>query len=267
MRKLAVTIGSLVLLSGCNGVPFFEKEAVQQEEYDLSKGEKDIAQTESDASEKDFVLESVYFNDLAVVNGKNMIQNPTNIMVLVNKEFALPDFYAPDDLVRPNVAFSFGDQDIEKSYMRKEAADALEKMFSDAMNNGIQLFAVSGYRSYDRQQQVYNAEVSRVGEELAVQAVAVPGFSEHQTGLSMDISSESAQFALSEQFGRTLEGKWLQNNAHRFGFILRYPKGKENITGYKYESWHYRYVGVKAATEIYENDLTLEEYFNKVKKI
>lgn len=280
MKKLAVAIGSLVLLTGCNGIPFLEKETVKQEahapieeqevtENDSSKGEhdNDSLNTETDRSEGSFVLESVFFNDISVVNGKNVIQNPTNTMVLVNKEFALPDGYVPEDLVRPNVAFSFGDQDIEKSYLRKEASDALEKMFGDAANNGFHLFAVSGYRSYDRQQQVFNAEVSRVGEELAVQAVAVPGFSEHQTGLSMDISSESAGFALSEQFGETAEGKWLHENAHRFGFILRYPSGKEGITGYQYESWHFRYVGVKAAAEIYENDLTLEEYFNKVKKI
>ena len=117
------------------------------------------------------------------------------------------------------------------------------------------------------QKSVFDAEVNKVGYEKAVQAVAVPGNSEHQTGLSMDISSESAQFALTEQFGETAEGKWLANNAHRFGFILRYPKGKEGITGYQYESWHYRYVGVKAATEIYENQLTLEEYFKVVEKI
>ncbi|WP_394231613.1 D-alanyl-D-alanine carboxypeptidase family protein [Niallia oryzisoli] len=269
MKKFAVTIGSLVLLTGCNGIPFLEQETVKQEAQAPSEEHKvteSASNSELDNSEG-FVLESDYFNNIAVINGKNVIQNPTNIMVLVNKEFALPDGYAPDDLVRPNVAFSFGDQDIEKSYLRKEAADALERMFGDAANNGIQLFAVSGYRSFDRQQQVFDAEVSRVGEELAVQAVAVPGFSEHQTGLSMDISSESAGFALSEEFGETVEGKWLHENAHRFGFILRYPSGKEGITEYQYESWHYRYVGVKAAAEIYENDLTLEEYFNKVKKI
>lgn len=283
MKKLAATIGSLVLLTGCNGIPFLEKENVKHEEQaaiqeqDQSELAEDDAitsvndkgsnKTDTDGAKGELVLESVYFNDISVVNGKNVIQNPTNMMVLVNKEFSLPDGYEPDDLVRPNVAFSFGDQDIEKSYLRKEAADALEKMFADAASNGIQLFAISGYRSYDRQQEVFNAEVSRVGEEQAIQAVAVPGFSEHQTGLSMDISSKSAGFALSEQFGKTAEGKWLKENAHRFGFILRYPKGKENITDYQYESWHYRYVGKKAASDIFKNDLTLEEYFNKVKKV
>ena len=212
-------------------------------------------------------LEAALFNEVVQVNGKNVIQNATNTMALVNKEYALPDGYAPSDLVRPKVEFSFGDQDIEKSYLRKEAAAAMELMFSDALKNGIHLFAVSGYRSYERQKVVFDAEVNKVGYEKAVQAVAVPGNSEHQSGLSMDISSESAQFGLTEQFGETPEGKWLANNAHRFGFIQRYPKGKEGITGYQYESWHYRFVGVKAATEIFENGLTLEEYFNIVEKI
>lgn len=169
--------------------------------------------------------------------------------------------------MRPKVEFSFGNQDIEKSYMRKEAAKALEDMFNGAKKSGITLYAVSGYRSYNRQTEVYDAEVSRVGEEKAVQAVAYPGNSEHQTGLAMDISSESADFLLTEGFGETKEGKWLKENAHLYGFILRYPKGKEKITQYKFEPWHFRYVGKKSAKDIYENDWTLEEYFKVVRKI
>jgi len=151
--------------------------------------------------------------------------------------------------------------------MRKEAATALEKMFAEAKSAGIDLAAVSGYRSYGRQNTLFNAEVKRVGKERAVEAVAFPGSSEHQTGLTMDISSRSNNFNLNEEFETTKEGIWLRHNAHKYGFILRYPKGKEDITGYMYEPWHFRYVGVKAATEIYENDWTLEEYFENVKKI
>ncbi len=244
------------------------------ERVPLIKNEKTVEEKEQhpnvegkEPAHSKLTLEAALFNEVVQVNGKKVIQNAANTMALVNKEFALPDGYAPVDLVRPKVAFSFGDQDIEKSYLRKEAASALELMFADAAKNGMQLFAVSGYRSYDRQKEVFEAEVNKVGYEKAVQAVAVPGNSEHQSGLSMDISSESARFGLTEQFGETAEGKWLANNAHRFGFIQRYPKGKEGITGYQYESWHYRYVGMKAATEIFENGLTLEEYFKIVEKI
>ena len=290
MKKFVFAIGSILFLTGCSmdsvldKVPFIQMmKSVQEEEQKLNgevsekmngNKEKLLNMVNENgqgmnrrSADPKFTLEAALFNEVVQVNGKNVIQNATNTMALVNKEFALPDGYAPTDLVRPKVAFSFGDQDIEKSYLRKEAAAALELMFSDAVKNGLHLFAVSGYRSYDRQKAVFDAEVNKVGYEKAVQAVAVPGNSEHQTGLSMDISSESAHFGLTEQFGETAEGKWLANHAHRFGFVQRYPKGKEGITGYQYESWHYRYVGVKVATEIFENQLTLEEYFNIVEKI
>ncbi len=278
MKKLLLAVGSIVLLAGC-GESADDTQQVKepvQEEKEAPK-EKQNQQTENNSqsqheknepsNDDKLILEAAYFNDIVEVDGKKVIQNPENMMVLVNKEFALPEGYAPNDLVRPNVSFSFGNQDIEKSYMRKEAAEALEKMFTEAANHQMQLLAVSGYRSYDRQVQVFNTEVQNVGREQAVQVVAIPGNSEHQTGLSMDISSASANFALSEQFGETPEGKWLAENAHKFGFILRYPNGKEGITGYQYEAWHFRYVGEKAASEIHENDLTLEEYFNVVEKI
>ncbi|MBB6446531.1 M15 family metallopeptidase [Bacillus benzoevorans] len=280
MKRILLTVGSIVLLSGCgigeNSDQSEKKNETVQEENQNST-EKQQNQTEQnhkpqeekkgEANEDKLTLEAAYFNKIAEVDGKKVIQNPENILVLVNKEYGLPDGYAPADLVRPNVAFSFGDQDIEKSYMRKEAAMALEKMFTEAANHNLQLYAVSGYRSYERQVEVFNNEVQNVGREQAVQVVAVPGNSEHQTGLSMDISSASANSALSEQFGETPEGKWLVENAHKFGFILRYPKGKEAITGYQYESWHFRYVGVESASGIYENGLTLEEYFHVVEKI
>jgi D-alanyl-D-alanine carboxypeptidase len=212
-------------------------------------------------------LEAAYFNDIVEVNGKKEIANPDNMLALVNKVFQLPGDYEPDDLTRPDVTFAFGDQDIEKSYLRKEAADALEKMFQAAKKDGITLYASSGYRSYDRQEAIFQNEINKVGESKASEVVAVPGNSEHQTGLAMDITSQSVQLALSEEFGETKEGKWLQKNAHKYGFILRYPKGREKITGYDYEPWHFRYVGKKAAKVIYEHGWTLEEYFEHVTKI
>ncbi|MBU8878924.1 M15 family metallopeptidase [Bacillus sp. FJAT-29790] len=282
MKKVMILTAILtLLLAGCSQlepylekIPFLQKEANQSQEP-VNPSEKspednpDPSEESSGQSQGDEVpsLEAAFFNEIKVVDGKNFIQNPTNVMVLVNKQFSLPDGYAPEDLVRPNVPFSFGDQDLEKSYMRQEAATALEKMFADAKMNGIDLFAVSGYRSYARQSTIFDAEVNKFGKEKAVQAVAIPGSSEHQTGLAMDLSSPSANYELSEEFGETKEGKWIAENAHRFGFILRYPKGKEDITGYMFEPWHFRYVGTPAAAVIYEKKLTLEEYFNIVQKI
>ncbi|CAM3498096.1 LD-carboxypeptidase LdcB [Aeromicrobium ponti] len=296
MKKILLLAGTLSLfLSGCSQldpymdkvkpliekVPFLQEDKSMEDNQGKDASPQEVENSSDEASgdagtennneppaERDpLSLEASYFNDVKVVNGKNVIQNPENVMVLVNKQFSLPDGYEPSQMVIPDVSFSYGELDLEKSYMRQDAAAALEELFKVAQKAGVELFAVSGYRSFDRQTQVFEAEVSRVGEEKAVQAVAFPGSSEHQTGLSMDISSRSANLELSEKFGETKEGKWLAENAHRYGFILRYPKGKESVTGYKYEPWHFRYVGADAATVIYEKKWTLEEYFNIVKKI
>lgn len=290
MKKIIIMAGTLsLLLSGCSKLdPYMEKVQPLIEKIPFLGGEKSLEEPpledESSKEEKNSAeeagnegkeeiqndplsLEAAYFNDVKVVDGRNIIQNPENVMALVNKQFSLPDGYEPSKLMIPDVAFSYGKLDLEKSYLRQDAAQALEKLFTGALNEGVELFAVSGYRSFTRQSQVFEAEVSKVGKEKAVQAVAIPGSSEHQTGLSMDISSRSANLELSEEFGETREGKWLAENAHRYGFILRYPKGKEGITGYKYEPWHFRYVGTEAATVIYEKKWTLEEYFDIVKKI
>lgn len=270
MKRIIVLGTSILLLTGCSFNPMTksnEKQTEEKAQQSPSKEKQEDNKQKSNENKTELTLAGKYFNDIKEVNGKKVIQNPLNIMVLVNKEFALPDHYAPNDLVRPKVEYSFGDQDIEQSYLREEAARALEKMFADAKTNGIELFAVSGYRSYDTQTGLFNAEVEKVGKEKAIQAVAVPGQSEHQTGLTMDISGRSVQLGLTEDFGDKPDGKWLAENAHRFGFILRYPKGKEDITGYQYEPWHFRYVGKEAAEQIYKNQLTLEEYFKTVKKI
>ncbi|WP_426980816.1 M15 family metallopeptidase [Bacillus pseudomycoides] len=190
--------------------------------------------------------------DLAVVN------NPDSVLVLVNKSRRLPDRYKPQDLVIPKVRYSSeGDQ--EKKRMRKEAAQALEKMFEQGDQERIFLFAVSGYRSFDRQKALNTMYKIQDGEAKTAMSSAVPGTSEHQTGLAMDITSQSAKFQLESVFGDTKEGKWLSQNAHRFGFVIRYTKEKESITGYRYEPWHVRYVGNPQATYLYENQLTLEE--------
>lgn len=206
-------------------------------------------------------------NKLTKKNKVEYIENEDNLLVLANKDFSLQPKYEPSDLVVPDVKFSFGDTTIEKAHMRKIAASHLKTMFQGAKDAGYTLFAVSGYRSYQRQQEVFQAEVSSKGEKKAREAVAFPGTSEHQTGLAMDISSESQSYNLTEAFGETPEGKWLMKHAHEYGFILRYLKGKESVTKYEYESWHYRYVGKEAATIIYKHDWTLEEFFDHVKKL
>lgn len=247
-----------MLAAGC--APAEEKPVNEPETEQSAPSEKPAVKEETGP-----VLDASYFNELKEVDGVQVIQNPENRMVLVNKEFALPSDYTPPDLVRPNVQFSFGDQDIEKSYMRKEAAAALETLFKGAEEDGLFLFAVSGYRSYDRQEEILAAGAAASSEEEALKSIAPPGMSEHQSGLAMDISSESNGFELNQSFEATEEGKWLKDHAHEYGFILRYPKGMEDVTQYIYEPWHFRYIGKEAAAMIHEKGWTLEDYFNEMK--
>ncbi len=195
-------------------------------------------------------------------DGKLILKNTDDILVLVNKERNLPSDYIPSDLVVPNIKFSF-DEVIDKRHLRKEAAQALEQMFEKAENSNIILYGVSGYRSYKTQKYLFDNKVNKVGEYEANLLVARPGQSEHQTGLAIDISSKSANFSLIEDFGQTVEGQWVNENAHRFGFIIRYKEDTTHITGYSFEPWHIRYVGIDMAEDIFEKNLTLEEYLSK----
>lgn len=130
-----------------------------------------------------------------------------------------------------------------------------------AEKKGIKLYGVSGYRSYTRQKEIYDRNVATRGKAATDAVSAIPGSSEHQTGLTIDVSAQSVSYRLDQSFGDTKEGKWLAKHCHEYGFIIRYPYGKEKITGYSYEPWHIRYVGTTVASYLYKNNLTLEEYY------
>lgn len=190
----------------------------------------------------------------------NMVEEPAAIDALVNKKNNLSSTYVPEDLVKlegiPTVL-----ENPEINQLRETAYIALKDLFQAATDEeGYELHARSGYRSYGTQRDLYNSYVKNHGQAAADKYSAKPGQSEHQTGLSMDITCAAMNFQLDDTFGNTDEGKWVSENAHRFGFIVRYPKGKEDITGYFYEPWHIRYLGVELATKVYESGLTLEEY-------
>ncbi|EMA6343107.1 D-alanyl-D-alanine carboxypeptidase family protein [Bacillus cytotoxicus] len=243
MKKRWILLGVIVVvvIVGVSGINYKMYKKRQAQEVNATvmfpKSEETISKVEG---------------NIAVVNNAN------SILVLVNKSRRLPDHYKPQDLVIPKVRFlSEGNQ--EKKKMRKEAAVALEKMFQQGDKERIFLFAASGFRSFDRQKALNTMYKIQDGEAKTAMSSAVPGTSEHQTGLAMDITSQSAKFQLESVFGETKEGKWLAKNAHKFGFVIRYTKEKEGITGYRYEPWHVRYVGNPQATYLYENNLTLEE--------
>lgn len=190
-----------------------------------------------------------------------IIQEPEKIDVLVNKKRNLPNDYVPADLVKlsevPTVL-----ENPEVNQLRSAAYEALKELFKAANEEeGYELYARSGYRSYNTQTSLYSSYVDSYGQKAADKYSAKPGQSEHQTGLSIDITCEAMNLKLDDTFGDTEEGKWVQENAHRFGYIIRYPKDKEDITGYMYEPWHIRYLGEELATNVYESGLTLEEYF------
>ena len=167
-------------------------------------------------------------------------------LIICNKYHKLKSNYVPN-LV--SLAGYGGGQ------MEKTAAGYFKEMCNAAKKDGIDIHNISGYRSYNTQKSLYNSYVNRDGKEKADTYSARAGTSEHQTGLATDINS------LSTSFENTSAFKWLSNNAYKYGFILRYPKGKEHITGYMYEPWHYRYVGKDVAKFIYDKKITYEEYY------
>ena len=185
-------------------------------------------------------------------------QNPTDTLILVNRDNKAPSMKPV--LVKPNVTPT-SEAISENIYMRPVAAQALEQLFDAALEDGVVLYATSGYRSYSTQKAIYDRRVQERGKERTDLTTAPPGCSEHQTGLAMDVEGESTKGkGLTKEFGDSPEGKWLAENCYRFGFIIRYKAEWRSITGYTYEPWHIRYVGVEHAMAIKELDVPFETY-------
>ena len=182
-------------------------------------------------------------------------------LFLVNREYTLSSDYVPQDLVKPKVQANNNN-----ILLRADAAAALEEMFQAAKDEqGLSLVAVSGYRSYGKQSVIFSNKVKKVGKTKAMLLVAPPGASEHQLGLAMDLGSKK-NTSLTESFFNTPEGKWVAENCHRFGFIIRYKEEWTDITGYAYEPWHVRYVGKEHAARIHELDIPFETYVAQLRQ-
>jgi D-alanyl-D-alanine carboxypeptidase len=179
--------------------------------------------------------------------------------VLVNKYHGVTRDYEPKDMVTVEMSMAAWD-DIQ---IKKEAYDAFVEMFNDAAAQGYSFCICSGYRSYEYQQELFENALATQSEEEAHMFSAYPGRSEHHTGLAIDITSESMDWALSQDFASYPEGQWLDEHCQDYGFILRYQKGKEDITGYQYEPWHFRYVGKEVAKDIMSRGITFEEYLGE----
>lgn len=198
-----------------------------------------------------------YQNTIVSVNiglDKPIYENPSIVKefsttILVNKYNGLDESFEPDDLVELTKCSGKG------QYLSLEAKEAYDELCDASIKDGMSLGVTSSYRDHDEQQEIYDENLKENGKEYTDEFVAKPLFSEHETGLTLDVKSTKAS-----PFKFTKEYEWMMENAYKYGFILRYPEGKENITGYKAEAWHFRYVGKEIAEYIYENDITYEEY-------
>lgn len=171
--------------------------------------------------------------------------------ILVNKENKLNSDFKPDNLVEVKEC------SLDNFYLEEETATAYEYMCLNLIDEGLNISINSAYRSYEEQEKLYDDYLKLYGKSYVNKYVAVPGYSEHQTGLALDLESLDCDI-----FKNSKEYRWIKNNAYKYGFILRYQEGKENITGYNAEEWHIRYVGRKAAEYIYKNNITFEEYYD-----
>lgn len=175
-------------------------------------------------------------------------------LLLTNKFHRLGETYEPEDLVNVKNWYAYGTD----SKLRNEAYDKFISMYNKAKEDGQDIIINSSYRTYKYQEDLYNRYLKTIGQKETDATAARAGFSEHQTGLTMDVTTYGAN---NSTFESTEEFAWLTDHAHEYGFILRYPKDKEYITGYNYEPWHYRYVGIEVATYIHEHNITFDEYY------
>ena len=212
---------------------------------------------------KEYHEDTSYEDVIAIVNvhanaGWYNESYETNIndgfLIIVNKFYHLDKSYERTDLQNINLAYAYANNSAAEIVIEKfkQMRDDIE----EEMN--VHLMVNSSYRSYEDQEEIYN-EFKKVSLKYADSYAARPGYSEHQTGLAIDITS--LEHPTANEFKESEEYKWLKENCHKYGFVLRYPEGKEHITGYNTESWHFRYVGEEAATQIYKENITFDEYY------
>lgn len=270
-KSLTTTVGTKIdLLNGVNAKDNYTKdlEVKISGDYDFQKvGEYTIYYTVTDSSNNETKEEAKLV--VKEKNGDTQI-NPHETSNTTNKEFTTPKGF--NGYTKNGLTYIDGILIANKTYglpqnyspgLTTETKAAINSMTAAAAIDGINVYCQSGFRSYKTQQNLYNNYSNRNGSTAADIYSARPGHSEHQTGLACDLCGNNSNACINSNFNNSKEAIWLANNAYKFGLILRYPEGKSNETGYKYESWHYRYVGVDLANELYNNGdwITLENYF------
>lgn len=206
------------------------------------------------------IIKNVNMNlDKTHYEDKIPAKNLNEKTILVNKYYYLDENYVPNNLEKINNQYA-----LDNMKLVKEAKEAFEKLSKDALKEKLNIIAMSAYRSYSYQIDLYNRYAKSDGKEKADTYSGRPGHSEHQTGLAVDVYNKKLPYT---SFENTKEYEWMMKNAYKYGFILRFPKDKEEETGYHFESWHYRYVGIDIATYIKENNISFEEYYaTKIKE-
>lgn len=218
-----------------------------------------LAKSRSQEQNKSFSTDSDTLKSNEIKRLEGILND--ELFILVNENNKLEDDYVPSTLVESDIAF---EEYIECKQLDERTSNAAKEMFNVALNDNVNLIAISGYRSYSVQENLYNSRVEVKGVEKTRQYTAEAGASEHQTGLAIDIVCNDYPY-LDEGFENTDAFKWLYNNCYKYGFILRYQKGKEDITGYNYEPWHFRYIGnANIAKDIMDRGICFEEFINEV---
>lgn len=187
--------------------------------------------------------------------------NTNNTLLLVNKNYQLEKDFTPNNLVLIKDLNTVIPGDYPRNYIKEEVYTSLKNLFHDGKIKGLSLFVSSGYRSFNTQEKTYKYYQYHSNDADKISARA--GHSEHQTGLAIDLTCKDVNYQLNTQFENTKEGQFVRDNAYKYGFIIRYQKNKEQMTGYQYEPWHIRYVGKDVSQIIHKYELSLEEYLMK----
>lgn len=259
MKKILLIAIILFFVAGCKNIktPTTKKNTTQhkynyyKEEY--KKRYDSYKSKNPSLSEKDIITRVNIGLDYPFYTNTKETSFLNTDYILVNKYYYLKSNYIPNTLEKISSECSLNTRMLEKN-----AKEAFEKLCMDAKADNLTIRAMSSYRSYEYQNTLYKNYAQKDGVETADTYSARPGFSEHQTGLVVDVDNGKDLYT---DFEKTKEFTWMEKNAHHYGFILRYPKDKENVTGYSYESWHYRYVGKEIAEDMKKKNITFDEYY------
>ena len=250
MKKLYITFIFLFLLSSCSFTKNTEFDKLIKNYPHNTKYISQYEEVYNQTNNIIYAINNVHYPKFLIPNSYNFLSFNSNNLLFVNTNFKLSKTYITKTLTNV-INVDYIKRTNQTMQIDKETLNAYQELFAKSLEFNLQLTIFSAYRSYEYQESIYNKE----GNDF----VAAPGSSEHQTGCAIDIATKDR--GLTNHFENTIEYEWLLKNAHLYGFILRYPKDKEHITGYPFEPWHYRYVGKDIAKIIYEQNITLEEYF------